>query len=55
MSLIVERSEKVDKDSGERGEDKGTLKKQGCDHRASKGNGGGTKGRGESAGRDQEG
>ena len=47
--------EKVEIDSEDKEEGIGALTKQGWDHAASKGNGGGMKGRGASAGKDQDG
>ena len=54
-SLIVGRREKVESDVEERGVSNDKVTKRGCDQAASKGNGGGIKGRGESIGRDQGG
>ena len=52
---MVGRREKVERDVAERGDVKGTLTKHGCDHTASKGNGGQVKGRGVSVGKDHDG
>ena len=49
------RREKVERDVAERGEVKGTLTKRGCDHAASKGNGGKVNGRGVVVGKDHDG
>ena len=52
-NLIVGRREKVERVVEDKGNE--TLMKRGCDHAASKGNGGKVKGRGESVGKDQDG
>ena len=54
-SLMVGRSEKVERAGADKGEVIETLTKRGCDHAASKGNGGEVKGKGVSVGRDQDG
>ena len=54
-NLIVGRREKVERVVDVKGEVKETVTKRGCDHAASKGKGGGVKGRGESVGKDQDG